>query len=125
MYNPQINNFRRVIKESIDGVSTGATTLFSCPVGANFAIDAVRFYLRDTSGYSTSPIISVGTNNPDYNNIISSLDLSSLDAIGKILLNPISSVYVPPSGADVKIKVNTAASATSYDLDVHLNGDLF
>jgi hypothetical protein len=87
--------------------------------------------LRAVSGFTSVPTISIGTNAPNYNNIVPATALTALDAVGEYFRVPIGTAVgtggvfrgmAPESSVSVKANVTVAAVATTYDIEVQIVG---
>ena len=87
--------------------------------------------LRAVSGFVSVPTVSIGTNAPDYNNILPASALTGLDAIGEYFRLALGTQIgttgtyrgmSPSSSVAIKANVTSAAVATTYDVEVQIVG---
>jgi hypothetical protein len=87
--------------------------------------------LRGVSGFTSVPTLSVGTNAPDYNNVLPAVSTAGLDAEGEYFRIPVGTAVgtggvfrgmAPVSSASLKAQVTVAAVATQYDIEVQVVG---
>lgn len=101
----------------VDGTSIGNTLIFTAPPSNRIIPVAVSFYLLNAVGLSVVSTCSIGTNGPNYNNILGATALTGLTAnttlVGTALTGLFSSVA---PGADVYCRVSVPATATTYNI---------
>lgn len=98
----------------IDGTATGTatveTTVTESGVDRRFHCMVADACIVEAEHMLSGPIISAGTNSPDYDDIISAQQISGLTGIiSKLTLSPDRSEI--PEGTEIKCKVRTAAIA--------------
>lgn len=96
----------------IDGTeietSTVETTLTEGGVNRRFQTMVVQATAVESEHVLVGPVISIGTNSPNYNNIVSAKSIGGL--VGGIISVAIQSdVPLLEEGTEIKCKVNTAA----------------
>lgn len=113
------------IKSPVINGSAVASTL----IGTTDSL--MRFLVRQnqamtvtvTGSTATSPVISIGTNSPTYDNIVAAFTLSALTAASKILNLGVSSLITTIApGTQIFVRVSTASSAATYNFRVSLFG---
>lgn len=107
---------------AIDGTtqatSTIETTLTEDGVDRRFQVLVVQGTTVEAEHVLTGPVISIGTNSPNYNNIVSSQSIGGvLGMIGGLTLS--SDLEEIPEGTDIKCKVVTAATAVPLHSVTH------
>lgn len=105
---------------AISGTSTGNTTLCNSESDEIHPF-AINIETTSASGVVTPAIISIGTNSPNYNNIVSMTTVPTSAGTAKTVL--LDSAYtVIPNSTDVVVKVGTAAIGTSQNFKVAILG---
>lgn len=114
--------------DGIDGTAVGDATICTTIEDSekNYYPAQVQIILDTVSGLTTAPTISVGTNSPNYDNILSALSLDGLlSSAGTYIARAIgvtSTANAIGNGADIKARISVAATATTYDVRVHIFG---
>lgn len=97
----------------IDATTTGSTTVETTitvsGVDRRFHCMLADATLAEVENMLTGPVISIGTNNPDYDDIVAA------QSVGGVLGNIVALDISPdrqeiPEGTDIKCKVRTAAT---------------
>lgn len=96
----------------IDATSTGThtieTTIAPTGVDRRFHCMLADATIVDVDNMLTGPIISIGTNNPDYDDIVAAQSVGgALGIINALDISPDRAEI--PEGTDIKCKVRTAA----------------
>lgn len=73
-------------------------------------------------GYSGNAVISIGTNAPDYDNIVPSLTLTDLDTVNKYLQGTVTGVLTSPAGAEIYAKLVTPSASTVLTAFIEIEG---
>jgi hypothetical protein len=113
----------------ISGLSTGAILLIeteSTPLMPIFVV----VYLRAVAGLTSVPTMSIGTNAPNYDNVIPAAVLAGLDVQGEYFRIPVGTALAggvfrgmsPSSSVKLYANVTVAAVATTYDTEVQVIG---
>lgn len=104
------------LKENIDFTTTGDNLIFTVPSGKKIIITNVFIIPSEVVSFTSEGIISIGKNPTSYNDIFENLALSNLDTINKFFqFNNLSHVSAICSETEeIKLKVNTAAVATTF-----------
>jgi hypothetical protein len=110
--------------ERISVLSTGDQQLFKS--GPKYFIYTNIIVIAELcSGVSGDPAFSVGTNSPNYDNLISGTTYTGLGTTGKVeIFNaPDATIFssLAPS-TDVFINVTAAATGSTYDVQIVLLG---
>lgn len=109
---------------NLDLTQTGTTIIFtpSFSGGVFFYITDVFIECTSANGLNNAASISIGTNNPLYNNIIAITPLTGLTASNTFIRIPIT--LSVPVGRDTDIFVNivSAAIGTSQSATIFLEG---
>ncbi len=94
-----------------DGTATGTTLLTQTTDSESLNFQALEAYVQvlEEENVLTPAVISVGTNDPNYNNIVSGKAIGG--AVGILPLQIQLSPAQIPALTDIKIKVNTACIA--------------
>lgn len=89
----------------------------------NFEPFIIHIETEAAVGVVSAPAISIGTNAPNYNNILSTVTLSGLSAVGT------HSLFLPSPGSmqamygqDIYVNITSAGIGTQLDLSVDLIG---
>jgi len=114
--------------QEIDAKATGTHELMTTDP-TPFMPFFVVIYVRNAAGVTGVPSISIGTND-DANNVLPITSLAALDTtgeyarlpIGTVLANGVFRGMAPQSSVTLKIKVTTAAQATTYWLETQIVG---
>lgn len=103
-----------------DGTQTGTTQITQTTDSGEYNFQPLEVYVQVTQEQNvlTPAVVSVGTNNPDYNNIVSAKSIGG--AVGMIPLQVETDLPKIGAEVDIKVKVNTACipvPATSPTLE--------
>lgn len=87
-------------------------------------------HLRAVSGFTSVPTLSIGTNSPNYDNVIPTSAMTGLDAVGEYFRVPVGTSLAggvfrgiaPSASVSLKANVTVAAVATTYDVEVEVVG---
>lgn len=92
-----------------DGAATGATLITQTRDSGEYNFQPFRVQVRimQAQNVLTPAVVSVGTNDPDYNNIVSAKSVGGV--LGCINLLTETNVLAVAGETDMKVKVNTAA----------------
>lgn len=121
------NIIQAVKVEGVDGTATGSTEIFeSPPNGENFQALFVQFIGTDLQAVTIPATVSVGVA-PNYDTILGATLLTGFGAgaggngIIRTDLAKTDAVAVPQT-ASVRVRVQTAATATAFEFRVVLFG---
>ena len=91
-----------------DGTQTGTTQITQTTDSGEYNFQPLEVYVQVTQEQNvlTPAVVSIGTNNPDYNNIVSAKSIGG--AVGMIPLQTESDLLQIGPETDIKVKVNTA-----------------
>lgn len=105
---------------NIDGTITGDTILFTAP--ANFVATGYATNLSAATGATTGITFSIGTNAPDYNNLIFGQSLPSIST-GETYSDTFTDGILVTTLENVRFNVDTAEpTASVYTLQVSVYG---
>lgn len=94
-----------------------------------FFIQSLSFVATQVAGKNSSATVSVGTNSPNYDNILGATSLSGLAARGDFINFNIESPTVERAFSTVStpifVNVTVGASATTFNVAVQLRGQYF
>lgn len=110
-------------ESNADGTETGTTQITQTTDSGEYNFQPLEVYAQVTQEQNvlTPAVVSVGTNNPDYNNIVSAKSIGG--AVGMIPLQVEGDLPQIPGETDIKVKVNSAAvpvPATSPTLEFRI-----
>lgn len=110
-------------ESNADGTETGTTLITQTTDSGEYNFQPLEVYAQVTQEQNvlTPAVVSVGTNNPDYNNIVSAKSIGG--AVGMIPLQVEGDLPQIPGETDIKVKVNSAAvpvPATSPTLEFRI-----
>lgn len=109
---------RRYVNDTpIDATSTGThtieTTIAPTGVDRRFHCMVADATIAEVEHMLTGPVISIGTNNPDYDNLVTAQSVGGiLGIIDALTLSPDRAEI--PEGTEIKCKVRTAAIAVPF-----------
>lgn len=128
--------FMTTLTSNIDFTATGTTLVYTTNTGApNFWISPgalLYIYWTTVTDFSVNARISLGTNSPDYNNIISNGILYSGAVVGTVsaygnFANGTQALYVTtlviPGNTAIYLNINTGATATALMAKVAIVGN--
>lgn len=105
----------------IVGTSGGATAIITLPNG--YAINGIQLVGTNISGVITGPTFSIGTNSPNYNNVVSLSLITSLSAANNLLnINLANPSQTLNYNDTIYLNVAIAALATHYNFQIILLG---
>src|SRR3990172_4451377 len=109
---------------NIDAKVVGDTTVFTtAPSFGRFYPVLVRIVLSAVSGLVTAPTVSVGTNSPNFNNIMGATPMTTLTAANDFFAFLLSSVAPSVAASTaIKCRVSAGATATTYTIAAHVIG---
>lgn len=105
--------------------TAGTATLIGTPTNDGstpFSIMHRRVKCQSIDNVSVAPVISLGTNAPNYDNIIASWDLTDLDALQKYLQTTATGIVAIPSGTAIYAAIVTPATADAMTAIVTVEG---
>lgn len=94
----------------IDGTSVASTTIYSPGGGLSVSPIFLTFETVNVDAVTLTAIVSVGTNNPDYDNILFAHGIKPVEGAMETVQLPSAQSF--SGGVDVKVKVVRAASGT-------------
>jgi len=101
---------------SIDGKSTGATTLYTVPTGKTAIVTKVILRMTAASNVTGVADVSVGKTTAEWEDIVAETTLTNFDAAGETWHFNIASLNASVAAAGtVKIDVDTAATTTGAE----------
>ncbi len=106
----------------VDGKTTGPLTLFTTNEEGPFVPTQLIAGVIGIAGFTSVPTMSLGTNSPNFNNIIAATPLTGLNALGKYAVLAIASGTAVPSLTLIQFNITVAAVATTYQLGFNLIG---
>jgi len=110
---------------SINLTSTGTTNIFTVPsnvTGFDVFLFKIRMYGANTTG---SLIISIGTNNPTYDNMVPITTLTGFNTIGDLWIIPVSGKTVRAVASDnITINVSTSVTGPGALANVYMYGEI-
>jgi len=112
----------------VDGVVGGDVPFQTLPSnGLNYYPDTLKVAATNVVGFTSAASISVGTNSPVFNNILTTTALTTLNATGTFITIPLSTsaqTAVPP-GTQIVVQVVVNAVATTLTYAFQLFGTSF
>ncbi len=95
-------------ESNADGTQTGTSLITQSTDSGEYNFQPLHVYAQVTQEQNvlTPAVVSVGTNDPDYNNIVSAKSIGG--AVGMIPLQIESDLQKIGPEVDIKVKVNTA-----------------
>jgi hypothetical protein len=123
----QISNFRC---QNFDATQIGVKDLFDTQP-TPFLPHCIVIMLRAVSGFVSVPTISLGTNAPNYDNVLAASPMAALDVAGECFRLPVGTqigttgIYrlnAPGSSVSLKANVTVPAVATQYVVEVIVEG---
>lgn len=89
----------------------------------NFEPLLIQIEVESATGIISVPAISIGTNGPNYNNILSTMSLTGLTAVGThTVVFPSPGSMEALYGTDIYVNVTSVAVGTELTLSVDLIG---
>ena len=122
-----LNQFQYTIS-GIDGLTVAVTPLFTTLAGAgNFFVSDITVILENVAGVPTlGSFISLGYNNPTYDNVDSGDFFNAINVNQYILANGQPGLPFTPIPPSTTVSINVQipeAGATTYDLKVLIFGN--
>ena len=107
--------------------ATSSTKIGTTIAGMTYHPTLVLLNTRTLAGTVVTPaVVSVGTNSPTFDNIMTSTTVGStiLGALNKGYQSPVTGAYgVVPAGTDIFLRVSTAAvGPTAFTADASVTG---
>ena len=95
-------------ESNADGAQTGTTQITQTTDSGEYNFQPLQVYAQVTQeqNVSTPAVVSVGTNDPDYNNIVNAESIGG--ALGMVPLPIEPNLLQVGAEIDIKVKVNTA-----------------
>lgn len=109
-----------VASPEVDAKTAGDVIISTTDFNEEFFPVIAAIEVTESSGVILQGTISVGTNSPDYNNIVTLATLGTALSLTNILL---SSVKVPAS-TNIRVKKITQSVATTHKFKVRVFGNL-
>lgn len=107
------------MSSAVDGKTVGDTTVVNTGDG-EFRVASISIEPINVAGLVLPATVSVGSNSPNYNNILTLSTVGGIaDTISVVLPN---GSKVIPANTDIKVRVVTAATATTQNFKVFLFG---
>lgn len=103
----------------IDLKSTGATRIYEGSASFLVSPIAVAIEVVESDSASNNPVISVGTNNPDYDDLVEAFAVSLVE--GTTVVIPLNVTRLLPASTDIYVNVLRAASGTTLTAVVSVN----
>jgi len=114
-------------ESNADGTQTGTTQITQTTDSGEYSFQPLQVYAQVTQEQNvlTPAEVSVGTNNPNYNNIVSAKPIGG--AVGMIPLQIEANLPKIGGEVDLKVKVNTAcipvlATSPTLEFKIILSG---
>ena len=109
---------------NISGTALGSTLLMTTENGnQNFYVTGIDIESSAATAITIAGSASIGTNSPNYNNIVPITALTNLISSGiKTMLTPTQGAIVVPPNTGIYLKLTTAAVGTSQLLNAHVIG---
>lgn len=104
------------LKENIDFTTTGDNLIFTVPSGKKIIITNAFIIPSDINTFTSEASISIGKNSTSYDDIFENTALVNLNSISKFYqFNNLSGLaLIVEATEEIKLKVNTAAVATTF-----------
>lgn len=99
---------------AIDLTSAGATAILDDGIGQHIVVLAARIDVLDIDDLVTPPVISIGTNSPDYNNILKDYAVTTEENKSHLLMLPCEDLPLLVAVDDVYVNVKVPADATTF-----------
>lgn len=108
---------------SINAKNVGNTKLGTTLNGVSvFVVLDALTVVNNASGATVGPTVSIGTNSPNFDNIVPATTLTGLTP-GALKLLPLAQASVIPAGTDVFLRVSNGATATgAFNIAGHAIG---
>lgn len=89
----------------------------------NFEPLLIQFEVESATGILSVPAISIGTNSPDYNNVLTAMTLTGLSVVGAhTVVFPSAGSMEAMYGTDIYVNVTSVGIGTELTLSVDLIG---
>jgi hypothetical protein len=109
------------IGRNIDGKTIADTTLVKGV--SEFIPSKIHFVCKTVTGFVSAPTVSVGTNSPNFNNIVTAAALTGLSTIDLVLPGILAGLPVIVRINDtIKARVSIVGVATTLTFDVFVEG---
>jgi len=111
--------------KGIDAMQTGLTTLYTVPLNKQLVITSIVVRCTEATDVTGEASVSIGANNPDYNDWLGAYYLADLKDIAQNLIyHPNNLIIKSIYQADdvLKINITEGATGTSQTLAVDLFG---
>lgn len=99
--------------------------LYTVPAGKTFIMTGHATKISAVTGAGNGWHVSIGTNAAAYNNMMSNVNMNTMDATGEIF--QVSTIWVSvwaTAGQVIRLNINTAATTTTMTVDVDIIGYL-
>lgn len=108
----------------LDLTTTGVKDIGTQTSAGTFSAFLLQIFCSSIVGFVSNPVVSIGTNSPNYDNIYSSLpfDFFSGDLSNTFQNLNISNGSAIENGTAIKANVTVAAVATTYTANISLSG---
>lgn len=110
--------------QNVDGKTIGNTSMFDS-VSTGWYFLWASFWSNNAGGVVTPPTVSIGTNSPNFNDIMPAASLTGLTGSNLTLTIPIITAAIRSpfaAGTTITLRVSVAATATSFNFDTVLVG---
>lgn len=117
-------NYIAVWVRNIDAKIAGNSLIAHVPQSKGpFFVEFVAARLAAISTLTTVPTVSVGTNNPNYDNLVAATPMTGINVVNN-LARPslVAKSGIVPADTDVYVRVSIGAVATTYTIDVSIIG---
>jgi len=108
------------MENDVDGKSLASTTIVNTGDG-EFHLMGIHVETTNASGVLTPALISVGTNSPNYDNLVALGTVGTLTDRNLFLSISSNNIRVP-ANTDIKVRVVTAAIGTSQNFRIAMHG---
>jgi hypothetical protein len=104
-------------------VKTAGPTLLATSDGERYFVPReVGIVSAMVTGHGSAAVLSIGTNAPDYDDLLSSVNLANLNGSAKVkLAKPTGDSLIPP-GTDIFVNITVPAVATVAIYGVGIDG---
>lgn len=106
----------------VDGKIVGNTLLGSVPAGKTFIPIQASFTLLNVAGLALVSTASIGSNSPNYNNILGATLLTGLSTQGEVIGMDLGNPSSVGASTDIYARVSIGSTATTYDLQASVIG---
>lgn len=123
---PVFTNLDRLFIASIDMTTTGNYEFLTVPLGKTYIPIRLFIELTNVSGLISVSTVSLGTNSPNYNNMIGETLLTGLNTVNESFnIQPTNSTFLPHNEETIFLRISGVAVATTYLGTAHLLGANF